>query len=187
MSESSFQKWERSQKQEPVSRPTKQEPVSRPTKQEPVSRLTAKDRFRQLPTIIKSDNFAFLIFAFFTFVAAVIIIFATADSSHENGGGIYWDVSEIYGLGLLVWLVLNALWIWFVKRSGRKMKEYQKRDAEIRAYKKKELARIKSSMTPAQWAQYQLDMEIKENLERQQRNSNTTTTTTYGMFTDFSN
>ena len=68
------------------------------------------------------------------------------------------------------------------------MKEYQKRDEEIRAYKKKELERIKSSMTPAQWDQYQLDMEIKENLERlerQQRNSNTTTTTRYGMFGDF--
>jgi hypothetical protein len=178
MSESNYQKWERSQKQEPVSQSTKQEPVSR---------LTTKGWFRQLPTIIQSDNFAFLTFAFLTFVSAVIIISATAASSYENGGGIHWDVSEIYGLGLLVWLVLNALWIWQVKRSSRKMKENLKRDAEIRAYQVKKLAEIKASMTPAQWAQYQLDMEIKGNLERLQRNSNTTTTTTYGMFTDFSN
>jgi hypothetical protein len=178
MSESNYQKWEKSQKQDVFSQST--------AKEEPVSRLTAKGRFRQLPTILKSDNFAFLTFAFITFVSAVIIISATAASSYENGGGIYWDVSEIYGLGLLVWLVLNALWIWWVKRSSRKMKENLKRDAEIRAYKKKELARIKSSMTPAQWDQYQLDMEIKENLERLQRNSNNTTTTTrYGMFGDF--
>jgi hypothetical protein len=54
------------------------------------------------------------------------------------------------------------------------------------AREQKKLAKIKSSMTPAQWDQYQLDMEIKENLERLQRNSNNTTTTTrYGMFGDF--
>ena len=66
------------------------------------------------------------------------------------------------------------------------MKEHQKRDEEIRAYKKKELERIKSSMTPAEWANYEIQMEIKEKLERLQRNSNTTTNTTrYGMFGDF--
>ena len=168
MSESNYQKWEKSQKQDAV------------------SLSTAKDRFGQLPTIIKSDNFSFLIFGFVTFGLAVLITSVISSSSYENGGGIYWDVSEIYGLGFLVCFVLNALWIWFVKRSGRKMKEYQKRDEEIRAYKKKELERIKSSMTPAQFDQYQLDMEIKENLERLQRNSNTTTNTTrYGMFGDF--
>jgi hypothetical protein len=178
MSESNYQKWEKSQKQDAFSRST--------AKEDPVSRPTAKGRFGQLPTIIKSDNFSFLTFGFVTFGLAALITSVISSSSYENGGGIYWDVSEIYGLGLLVCLVLNSLWIWQVKRSSRKMKENLKRDAEIRDYKKKELARIKSTMTPAQWDQYQLDMEIKENLERLQRNSNTTTTTTrYGMFGDF--
>ena len=126
---------------------------------------------------------------FVTFGLAVLITSLISSSSYENGGGIYWDVSEIYGLGFLVCFVLNALWIWFVKRSGRKMKEHQKRDEEIRAHQIEELVKIQLSMTPAQWAQYQLDMKIKENLERLerlQRNSNTTTNTTrYGMFGDF--
>ena len=77
--------------------------------------------------------------------------------------------------------------IWTFKRYARKAKAYQKQVEEYQAYQKEKLAEIKANMTPAQWAQYQLDMEIKENLERLQRNSNTTTTTTYGMFTDFSN
>ena len=178
MSESNYQKWEKSQKQDAASLST--------AKEDAVSLSTAKGRFGQLPTIIKSDNFSFLIFGFVTFGLAVLITSLISSSSYENGGGIYWDVSEIYGLGFLVCFVLNALWIWFVKRSGRKMKEHQKRDEEIRAYKKKELERIKASMTPAEWANYEIQMEIKEKLERLQRNSNTTTNTTrYGMFGDF--
>ena len=95
--------------------------------------------------------------------------------------------ADIYLWGFLVWLVLSVLSIWTFKRYARKAKAYQKQVEEYQAYQKEKLAEIKANMTPAQWAQYQLDMEIKENLERLQRNSNTTTTTTYGMFTDFSN
>ena len=64
----------------------------------------------------------------------------------------------------------------------KRVKEEAERDRNW-AREQKKLAKIKSSMTPAEWANYEIQMEIKHKLDNLPRNNSSTTR--YGMFTDF--
>jgi hypothetical protein len=82
----------------------------------------------------------------------------------------------IMGLSYPVYLLLMYLLDHFGRKRRREW------DAFASAEQKR-LERIRASMTPAEWANYEIQMEIKHKLDNLPRNNSSSTR--YGMFTDF--
>jgi hypothetical protein len=113
-----------------------------------------------------------------------VIVEGIMQMSCDNSYGDSYDYCLNSNSLEVYWVIAAYLLIWFsfyawVRIKVREEAEYNRNWAR----EQKKLAKIKSSMTPAEWANYEIQMEIKHKLDNLPRNNSSSTR--YGMFTDF--